>query len=988
MKKINFIKVLIIVITFFFTQSVVNGSTGSYSQTVSISRHGSSASSVINTPPFGTEKQVYSVDISGTYDGHGALGPSGGKYGISVCINSGGGMWTGSCWNVVDANGAGNIGDASGSIPNNTVSIGATSNNFNYVSADVYVNDADASVNFNMNGREVSINGFNTTNSTMAVGGQFDITWNATERTGDSVLSYSGPVSCDIADGASVAGDTNGTTCTGTAVGTATFNLQATGYGGYGTKNVNSQPINVAIVSPPVNCGNNIINAGEQCDTGVNNGSCPRACSNSCTVNSCGGTISTLTFTASGPGTAMGYSSTGAGQPLTYIGSCRNATCSLPLPTNTYVTIDAVHDTTGGPFVWTPLCPASGVGIRCEGLLNANYSAGVTFTGVTTPTTNNVTISSPMVTPNGTTQYTISHTGADTGGSSKITYQYALLRDGNGINKGWFAWTSVSAFTGHKNPMACTGGGYGAILSAGGWAGYGDQYVRLISCNTTNTSNSRTVNFVMVFEPAYSTTVTNNDIDGITYNSNNNYSPWEHFDINFGLNMPTINSVTISPSPVTTNNSTQHTITAVAYDPTAGTNVSQVYALTNIQGANAGTYRGYLTWGSTDWWPSDKNHIACTGGGWAVIQSTGGNTGFGHGYVNLDSCSTSTSGNNRTVNFVVRYDPSFTTPTTGNVISGHVYNLFGHPSGWIQGSLFDLLVPTVPTVTTPTVSGITTTGATLGANVTSLGVPAAISARGTCWGTVNPPVTNCTPASGLTTGVFTHARTGMPSGTTIYYRGYATNTTGTGYSTVSSFTTTSVPAPTLSASPSSIAPGGTVTVTFANVPTPTVRDWIGMYILGNTGNSFLDWKYEGVSPCTQTVPGSSRSSGSCTFTAPVTPGNYNFRLWDNDNILVQHAVSNTVTVTAPSTYTLTVNVNPVNGGRITGPGINCGADCSESVSAGSNITLTAVPSSSYWKFTGWSGACSGTSTTCNITVNADTSVTANFVARSFIYKEF
>jgi hypothetical protein len=734
---------------------------------------------------------------------------------------------------------------------------------------------------------------------------------------------------------------------------------------------------------PGASCGDGYIDPGEVCDTGVNNGSCPRTCSNSCTVNSCGLTTRVLTFTASGPGQAIGYTSTAAGQPLTFLGTCRSETCVVPMPLNTYVTIDAVHDVFGGAFNWIAVCPALGVGARCEGSLNANYSAGVTFAGITTPETNNVSLSSPMVTPNGSTQYTISHTGSDTGGAGKITYQYALLRDDNGINKGWLAWTSVAPFTGHKNAMSCTGGGYGAILSTGGWAGYGDQYIRLISCNTSYSNNSRTTNFVMVFEPSYNSTLTNNDIYGITYNSNNNYSPWEHFDINFGLNMPTVNSISISPSPVTANNSTQHTISVVGSDPTSGAIITDEYLVINYQGTNAGTYRGALLWSQADSFPAFKNHMSCTGGGYGVVSSS-----YNPSYVNLISCSTSVSGNTRTVNFIVNFDSTFTTPTSGNVISGLVGNSFAHWSPWIQGTSFNLNVPAVPTVTSPTVSGITTTGATLGANVTSLGVPASISARGTCWGTSPSPVTNCSAASGLTTGVFTHARTTMPPGTTIYYRGYATNVTGTGYSADGSFSTTALPTPTLSASPSSIAPGGTVTVTFANVPSPTVRDWIGMYILGNTGNSFLDWKYEGVSPCSQTVPGSSRASGSCTFTAPVTPGSYNFRLWDNDNILVQHAVSNTITVNAPSTYTLTVNAVTSLGGRITGPGINCGADCSESISAGANITLTAVPSSSYWKFTGWSGACSGTSTTCDITVNSDVSVTATFVPRAFIYREF
>ncbi len=109
-------------------------------------------------------------------------------------------------------------------------------------------------------------------------------------------------------------------------------------------------------------------------------------------------------------------------------------------------------------------------------------------------------------------------------------------------------------------------------------------------------------------------------------------------------------------------------------------------------------------------------------------------------------------------------------------------------------------VPVVPTVTSPTATGITTTGATLGANVTSLGIPASISARGTCWGTSASPTTNCAAEGGTTTGVFSHARTGMSPNTFYYYRGYATNSTGTGYSADGTFTT-SLTTGTISAAP-------------------------------------------------------------------------------------------------------------------------------------------------------------------------------------------
>ena len=116
----------------------------------------------------------------------------------------------------------------------------------------------------------------------------------------------------------------------------------------------------------------------------------------------------------------------------------------------------------------------------------------------------------------------------------------------------------------------------------------------------------------------------------------------------------------------------------------------------------------------------------------------------------------------------------------------------------------------VPTVTTPTVAFITNTTATLGANVTSLGVPNSISARGTCWGTTALPTTNCVAEGGTGTGVFTQARTGFTAGTPYYYRGYAVNTTGTGYSPDGTFTT-----------------GATCSVASSLVGTPTLYNSAG-----------------------------------------------------------------------------------------------------------------------------------------------------------------
>ncbi|MCB9810437.1 hypothetical protein H6781_02490, partial [Candidatus Nomurabacteria bacterium] len=103
----------------------------------------------------------------------------------------------------------------------------------------------------------------------------------------------------------------------------------------------------------------------------------------------------------------------------------------------------------------------------------------------------------------------------------------------------------------------------------------------------------------------------------------------------------------------------------------------------------------------------------------------------------------------------------------------------------------------VPTVINPTNTSVTDTTATLGATVSSDG-GSAVTARGTCWATSPNPTTNCSSAGGTGVGSpFTHNRTGLPAGTTVYYRGYADNANGRGYSVDGSFVTSAAPQPNL-----------------------------------------------------------------------------------------------------------------------------------------------------------------------------------------------
>ena len=61
-------------------------------------------------------------------------------------------------------------------------------------------------------------------------------------------------------------------------------------------------------------------------------------------------------------------------------------------------------------------------------------------------------------------------------------------------------------------------------------------------------------------------------------------------------------------------------------------------------------------------------------------------------------------------------------------------------------------------------------------------------------------------------------------------------------------------------------------------------------------------------------------------------------------------------------------------------GITCGADCTEDYDNGTSVTLTAVPVAATTTFTGFTGSgCSGTATTCVVTMDAAKTVTATFI---------
>ncbi|CAK0761722.1 hypothetical protein CCP4SC76_3540001 [Gammaproteobacteria bacterium] len=143
------------------------------------------------------------------------------------------------------------------------------------------------------------------------------------------------------------------------------------------------------------------------------------------------------------------------------------------------------------------------------------------------------------------------------------------------------------------------------------------------------------------------------------------------------------------------------------------------------------------------------------------------------------------------------------------------------------------------------------------------------------------------------------------------------------------------------------------------------------------------------------------SGGRVALTATPATG-YRFTGWSGacsgtGSCSLMMDADKTVTATFEAVmagiYNLTVTAT--GGGTVVSSpvGINCGGDCSKGYQTGTVVTLTASPDSGH-RFSGWSGACSGTDS-CTLTMAADQVVTASFASngcsatsQSLIYKAY
>lgn len=126
------------------------------------------------------------------------------------------------------------------------------------------------------------------------------------------------------------------------------------------------------------------------------------------------------------------------------------------------------------------------------------------------------------------------------------------------------------------------------------------------------------------------------------------------------------------------------------------------------------------------------------------------------------------------------------------------------------------------------------------------------------------------------------------------------------------------------------------------------------------------------------------ADGTAVTLTAVPARDFVFTGWEGDcagNLLTCVVnVNNASSVVANFKALFAVSVKVSGKGTVNAPaaGIACGKTCSnKAVVAGTDVVFTAVANQGQ-RFTGWSGACSGSALTCTVNVNAAKSVQANF----------
>ncbi len=265
------------------------------------------------------------------------------------------------------------------------------------------------------------------------------------------------------------------------------------------------------------------------------------------------------------------------------------------------------------------------------------------------------------------------------------------------------------------------------------------------------------------------------------------------------------------------------------------------------------------------------------------------------------------------------------TPNTSYFLRAYATNEVGTAYG--SEVTFKTIPIVVPVMTTVEVTGITSSSAISGGNITADG-GAEITARGICWAaSVNPTTDNNKTTNGTGTGIFAASITGLTPGTSYHVRAYATNSAGTSYGNDRPFTTAAV-TPTLTTTIVSLftrttaVSGGNITsdgggavtsrgVCWSTSANPSVA---GPHTSDGTGNGTFVSNITGLTPNTDYYV-----RAYATNSAGTAYGNE--RTFKTSPILIPTISTNAVTSVELTTAISGGNITADNGGQVTERGV-------------------------------------------------------------------
>jgi len=251
----------------------------------------------------------------------------------------------------------------------------------------------------------------------------------------------------------------------------------------------------------------------------------------------------------------------------------------------------------------------------------------------------------------------------------------------------------------------------------------------------------------------------------------------------------------------------------------------------------------------------------------------------------------------------VKFSPIAVQSYNGNVVVG------GGGASNVNCATTGIGINTTPTISTPTSTSITSTTATLGGNITAIGCTN-VSERGIYWSTTNGFAdgtgTKVSETPGpYSTGVFTEAVTGLPSGTVIYFKAFALSASGTVYTTQANFTTYKAePTNHPTAFTCGTTTSSTIPLTWADASGGTTPD--GYLILWNTSGTFTD-PVDGTAQADGAgVKNITQGTQAYTATGLAASTTYYFKIWPytNSGTNINYKTAATVSTTNCATTTV------------------------------------------------------------------------------------